>query len=346
MSSKLDELKEFNITELEKRGNQFKIDAPAIEAITLGESIIVGFGDGTIRIFRPNDKPQVIEAHKGVVLSMARHKDSILTGGDDGRFLQISSEGDIQEIANFGSRWVDYVAASNGNRVCSSGKNVYMWSNNNQKPKSLEHQSTVGGLAFDLKGKRLAVSRYGGVTVWKQSGKSWTSSNFSWKGSHGKVTFSPNGKYLVTAMQENQIHGWRINDKADLAMSGYPAKIKSFTWVGDTPFLITSGSSDAVCWPFDGTDGPMGRKPICVANGGKQLATYVQGLNGEKAVFAGFSDGSVLLSEIDESTKPIQIRSSSGSEVSIIAVSSNCKYILIGDMKGNILWSSLWAQSI
>ena len=146
-------------------------------------------------------------------------------------------------------------------------------------------------------------------------------------------------------MQENQIHGWRINDKADLAMSGYPAKIKSFTWVGDTPYLVTSGSSDAVCWPFDGKEGPMGRKPVCVANGGKELATFVKVLDGENAVFTVFSDGSVILSEIDESKKPIRIRNSTGSEVTAIAVSSNREQVLIGDLQGNILLSSLWADN-
>ena len=47
-----------------------------------------------------------------------------------------------------------------------------------------------------------------------------------WK--HGAVTFSPDGKYVVTAMQENALHGWRIRDKADLAMTGYPAKVTSY----------------------------------------------------------------------------------------------------------------------
>ena len=89
----------------------------------------------------------------------------------------------------------------------------------------------------------------------------------------------------------------------------------------------------------------MGRKPIVVANGGKELATFVKALNGEKAVFTGYTDGSVLLAEIDESKKPIMIRSSTGSEVSTIAISSDNSQILIGDMKGSILLSSLWADN-
>ena len=114
------------------------------------------------------------------------------------------------------------------------------------------------------------------------------------------VTCSPDEKYLVTAMQENALHGWRLRDKGNLAMAGYPAKIKSFTWVGDTPHLATSGADEAICWPFDGKFGPMERSPVCVAKNKKQIATYVEALAGEQAVFVGFQDGAVLLAEADE----------------------------------------------
>ena len=42
------------------------------------------------------------------------HEDHIITGGDDGRFLQISFDGKVKEIANFNSKWVDCVAAKDG----------------------------------------------------------------------------------------------------------------------------------------------------------------------------------------------------------------------------------------
>ena len=73
-------------------------------------------------------------------------------------------------------------------------------------------------------------------------------------------------------------------------MARYPAKIKSFTWVGDTPHLATSGADEAICWPFDGKFGPMERSPVCVAKNKKQIATYVEALAGEQAVFVGFQE--------------------------------------------------------
>ena len=330
-------------TKLEERGIEFNLGAPVTGSVSTNDSVVVSSGDGKIRFFRPNNDPYVVQAHKGVILCMATNGNYVLTGGDDGRFLKTSNNGDIKEIANFGSQWVDSVASHEFNYACSSGRKAYLWSNDKENATTLDNPSTVGGLAFDSSGNRLAVSSYGGVNVWEKGHRRWKSSRFVWKGSHGKVTFSPNGKYLVSSMQENEVHGWRIRDKIDLAMSGYPAKIKSFTWAGDTPYLVTSGASEAICWPFDGKDGPLGRKPVCVADGGKQNATVVENLPGENAVFTGFQDGSVLLSEIDETKKAFPIRSQTGSEVSVISISSDKSHILIGDIKGRVLWSPLWA---
>ena len=87
----------------------------------------------------------------------------------------------------------------------------------------------------------------------------------------------------------------------------------------------------------------MERSPVCVAHNRKKLATFVRGLPGEEAVFAGFQDGAVLLAKLDEEKKAIAIRGSTNAEVSGIAVSNCGSHILIGDIAGNVLWAPLWA---
>ena len=329
-------------TELERRGLKLELGAPVTCATTVGDAVVVGCGDGTIRFFRPGQNPIVKQAHHGVILCMAAYKGVLLTGGDDGRFLRISPDGIMEDLADFGTKWVDCVAASHGLVACSSGKNVRVWVTGQPKPLNFIHSSTVGGLSFDAKGQRLAVAHYGGVTMWERGKRRWKSSTFAWKGFHGSVTFSPDGKYLVTAMQENALHGWRIRDKGSLAMAGYPAKVKSFAWVGDTPFLASSGADQAICWPFDGKFGPMERSPLCVAYNRKQIATCVQSLPDEEAVFAGFRDGSVLLSKLDETEETIAIRGSTEAEVTAIVVSPTGSHLLVGDAKGNVLWVPLY----
>ena len=331
----------FAETEIERRGMRLELGAPVTEAVVAGDAVAVGFGDGTIRFFRPGAEPVVVEAHGGVVLCMAAAGDHVLTGGDDGRFLQISASGDVEEIDSFGTRWVDCVAAGHGRRACSSGREAHVWLSGQRKATVLEHASTVGGLTFDAKGKRLAVAYYGGATIWEHGGRRWKSSKLVWKGSHGKVTFSPDGKFLVTAMQENALHGWRLRDKGNLAMAGYPSKIRSFAWVGGTPHLATSGADEAICWPFDGKDGPMGRKPVCVAYGGEQVATCVQALPGEDAVFVGFRDGAVLMAELDETKDAFVLRGSTDAEVTAIAITPSRSHVLVGDAKGHVLWTPL-----
>ena len=342
-NSNSDQLVRERQTELERRGINHCFNAPVTCANAINEGVVAGFGDGRIGIFRPGLFPEIKKAHKGAILCIAADDNFVLTGGDDGFFLKTSADGYIEEVKNFNKAWIDCVAFKSDLIACSSGKNVYIWSSNQKDPEVLVHRSTIGGLSFDQTGKRLAVAHYGGVTVWELIKRKWKSSVFAWKGFHGAVSFSPNGKYIVTAMQENAVHGWRIRDKTNMAMAGYPSKVKSFTWVGETPFLVTSGADEAICWPFDGKSGPMERSPVCLGKYNNIMVTQVHSLPGENAVFAGYKDGSVLLSEINENNNGILIRGSTGSEVTALTVSSAGTHIFVGDNDGNILWSPLWA---
>ncbi|MEM9584658.1 MAG: WD40 repeat domain-containing protein [Pseudomonadota bacterium] len=327
-------------TALETRGTRFAFGVPVTGAVSVGDAVAVSFGDGMLRVFRSDQKPQELTLHEGVILCLAADGDAhVLTGGDDGRFLRTSLQGGVEQLAHFGTRWVDCVAASRGHIACSSGKEAHVWAFGQSKATVFEHASTVGGLAFDAKGKRLAVSYYGGATVWARE-KRWKSSKLFWKGFHGDSCFSPDGKYLVTCMQENALHAWRLRDKGDFAMPGYPAKIKSLAWVGETPHLVTSGADEAIAWPFDGKNGPLGRKPVCVAFNEEELVTCVHPLPEQEAVFVGFQDGAVQLADLDETKAAVVISGSTGSEVTQIVVAG--LHILVGDACGNVLWASLW----
>jgi WD40 repeat protein len=224
-------------TEVERRGLKYELGAPVTGAATVGDAVAVGFGDGSLRFFRPGQKPLVLQAHLGVILCMAAFQDVLVTGGDDGRFLRVTPNGVMQELADFDTKWVDCVAATEGLVACSSGKNVQLWSDGHSKPLNFVHSSTVGGLSFDAKGQRLAVAHYGGVTLWERTKRKWKASTFAWKGFHGAVTFSPDGKYLVSAMQENAVHGWRIRDKLTLPCQAIPPRSKVLPGPGTPLFL-------------------------------------------------------------------------------------------------------------
>lgn len=330
----------FAKTWLERQGQELDIGAPVTGAAAVGNGVAASFGDGTVRFFQPDDAPVVAHAHRGAVLCLEANEDHVVTGGDDGRFLSVSTDGVVEEIATFGTRWVDCVTAARGQRACSSGRVAHVWRTGQSTAMQFEHPSTVGGLAFDAKGNRLAVAHYGGATVWERGERRWKRSKLAWKGSHGAVTFSPDGKFLVTTMQENALHGWRLRDKSHMEMAGYPTKIKSFAWVGDTPYLATSGADEAVCWPFDQKHGPLGRDPLCIGAGSNQLVTAVQGLVGQPWLLLGFQDGIVLLAGLD-GAKAFVLRKSTGVEVTTLAVTKTLSHILIGDANGCVLWAPL-----
>ena len=60
MNADLEKLQESNKTELERRGAIFNIGAPATEAVTIGDHIVVGFGDGSVRFIQSGYDPKTV----------------------------------------------------------------------------------------------------------------------------------------------------------------------------------------------------------------------------------------------------------------------------------------------
>ena len=98
-------------------------------------------------------------------------------------------------------------AGPDGAVAWSAGKTAFVRTGKGEA-KSLDVPSTVGGLAFAPKGLRLAVSHYNGVSLWFPNAQA-APDKLEWKGSHHEVAYSADGRFLVTAMQEPALHGWR-----------------------------------------------------------------------------------------------------------------------------------------
>ncbi|MGX9966381.1 WD40 repeat domain-containing protein [Roseomonas sp. F4] len=280
---------------LAQRGATQELGAWVVAAL-FDRSGRLGFAlaDGTLRI-----GDQVVEAHDGAILSAcADAKGGFLTGGDDGRLVQTAPDGTVTQVQKFGSKWVDHVAAhASGVRAASVGKIAHVLDDSGKLLKSLPHPSSVGGLAFDAKGKRLAVSHYGGASLWFVAAKEDKPKVLEWKGSHHAIAFSPDGTHVVTAMQETALHGWRLADGQHMRMSGYPAKTHSISFSSRGRWLATSGAESVVLWPFFG-GGPMGKAPTELAGGDEVLCSAVACHPQHEVVAAGFSDGMVLMAEV------------------------------------------------
>ena len=150
-----------------------------------------------------------VSVHGGGILAAARDREQILTGGDDGKVVATDAGGKSTVIATDAKRrWIDRVAVGPGGALpWSAGKQAFVQTGTSE-PKSIEVQSTAGGIAFAPKGVRLAIAHYNGVSMWFPNAQA-APEFLEWKGSHHHPAFSPNGQFLVTSMQEPALHGWR-----------------------------------------------------------------------------------------------------------------------------------------
>jgi WD40 repeat protein len=268
--------------------------APVVAAHFLNNAAVFVLGDQAL-LFAGAGQPARIPVHGGAILTAASDGERIVTGGDDGKVMATCADGTTALItADPKRRWIDRVAlAPDGAVAWSAGRTAHVALRKGGE-RELEAPSTVGGLAFAPRGLRLAIAHYHGVTLWFPNAAKAAPERLEWKGSHLDVTFSPDGRFLVTAMQEPTLHGWRLADGNNMRMSGYPAKVRSMSWSADGHALATSGANELVVWPFQGKDGPMGKGPRTLASAARRVATVA--CHPKKEVTAvGYEDGMMLV---------------------------------------------------
>lgn len=291
-----------------RHGRLLALDAEPTALLWLGTTAAVALGDGSVHFLDDGGDGRAVEVHAGAILSACRHPDgaSVVTGGDDGRVCRVLSGGEVTEIGRFERKWVEHLVASpvSGLIVAGVGKEAVVWSKGADAP---THRyaigSTVGGLALDGKGKRLGIAHYNGATLVYATNPDSGRIALNWVGSHLACTLSPDGAYLLTALQETGLHGWQLAGLRDMRMSGYSAKTRSFSWSHKGKWLATSGDAQAILWPFDGKNGPMGKAPMLLAERKGTTVTQVAFHPGNDFLAIGYSDGVVLLARVaDQST--------------------------------------------
>jgi len=176
------------------------------------ESVAIVIGEGEM---------SRIAVHSGGILCAASDGTRIVMGGDDGKLVAVDAKGEVtcsRPTQNGAGSTMSRCIRRRGGVV---GRQDRLCPQRQGRDKSFELPSTVGGLAFAPKGLRLAVAHYNGRDlVVSQHGGDGRSSGMGGLASCRHL--SPDNKFLVTAMHDRALHGWRLADHRHMRMSGYP----------------------------------------------------------------------------------------------------------------------------
>lgn len=283
-----------------------------------GGTAAFGLGDGTVVLARGGEARRV-EAHPGgAVMVGACDGKRLVTGGDDGRVVATGPDGATALLGERGAAWIDALALHPSGAVAFAAGRTVVARDDKGREKTFEAPSTARGLAFAPKGYRLAVAHYNGATLWYPNLQA-EPELLDWKGSHLDVVWSPDGRFVVTSMQENSLHGWRLQpDRGHMRMSGYAAKPRSLAWSFGGAWLATSGADAAVVWPFSSKEGPTGKAPreCGVRHARVTRVSFHPSVN---VLAMGYEDGCVLLVRFEDGAELLVRRAAPGSGVSALA---------------------------
>jgi WD40 repeat protein len=319
-------------------------DGSIVAAHFLGDTAVFVLGDESLLLVRESE-PRRVAIHGGAVLASAADGARVVTGGDDGIVAATDATGAVTRIAaDPRHRWIDHVAI--GPKIepkiatktglaravaWSAGKEAHVRVGDAEHV--LEVSSTVGALAFAPKGLRLAIAHYNGATLWFPNAEGAAPETLAWKGSHLGATFSPDGRFLVTAMQEPTLHGWRLSDRQDMRMQGYAARVRSLDWTADGKWLASSGATQLVLWPFQAKSGPMGKTPQVLAPGAAQIETVACHPR-QAVVGVGYADGLVLLVRLSDGAE-ILARKPAAAPVTALAWNQGGTLLAFGTEDGD-----------
>jgi WD40 repeat protein len=286
------------------------LDAHCVAAAFIGEVPFFALADGSVHRLDHGHKSE--QVHDGLLTAVIDPaKPRLLTGGEDGKVSAIGRDGVAETLAEIGRKWVTSIAPGpQGAIAFGSGRNTYVRFADGRL-KEFAHPRSVEGVAFSPKGMRFGVARYNGVTLHfpAAAGKPV---ELEWAGAHNAITFSPDGNFVVTAMQENALHGWKLADGKHMRMSGYPSKVKSLSWSAKGKWLASSGAPAAVVWPFQGKDGPMGKAPLELGTRGNVMVTSVACHPTDEIVAIGYQDGMVLAARFADAKEVLLRRPGEG----------------------------------
>ena len=252
-------------TSLTQNVTPLALEGEAVCAGFLGRTPVFALADGTALLAEIGAEQRINLHPDATILTASCLAGRLVTGGDDGRVVELHGDGRSSILGDEKGTWIDALALREDGAVAWSAGKAVTARDARGETKMFSAPSSVRGMCFMPKGYRLALAHYNGVSLWFPNTAA-EADGLVWRGSHHK----------------------------DMRMTGYPSKTRSFSWSHDGKWLATSGAEACIVWPFDTKDGPMGKGPReCGVRPARvtRVAFHPRAM----VLAAGYDDGFVML---------------------------------------------------
>ncbi len=307
-----------------------------------GSWAVFGLGDGTVQVLALDGfddgpgqtTPAVAFRHRGAVTGLKVTAGGIISAGQDGKVVRCAPPRETKVLMDLGDRWIDGLAVDlkTGCVAAACRDRIVICDGNGAKLSDADgFPSTISGLSFAPDGKRLAVSHLNGVSLISVATSS-TDLTLEWKGSQTDVTWSPDGRFVVTATQDRELHIWDLVTMQDFRLGGYRHKVHEMRWSPDAAFLFCTGADVVTAWSFDGT-GPAGKPPVEMGYVYDGLVTTVAAHPARPIVAGGYSTGAILVGGVTRG-EAIVARAGGAARITALSWSPDGRHLLAGSEAG------------
>lgn len=307
--------------------------------------------EGRTMILQPgSDEPISLPPHRGGNGAAAWHPERPLlaTYGQDKvvRLFEPPFDAPLRSIEIGERGWAERIAwnsqgtllaAAAGRSVCvidpATGETLAIFPN---------HKSTVSDLVWSPAGdKEIAVVCDGGLRIWRVGGREPVGA-FDWGGASLKVSWSPDGRWVVTGDQTPSVHVYEVAADTPLHIQGFGTKAKAFAWQGTGEWLAIGTGPLISVWPCSGRRGPNGATPIVLEAHHAEIVT-MQFVTEDGVLLSAGRDGLALLWRPHESEQPaLLLQNPQGFSAACLAPGTN--HLATGDESGRVVIWNLVAK--
>ncbi len=173
-------------------------------------TLALGLGDGAVMLAKGDET----QSHRGASRRGTSRRESATGSASSPAAMTAgwpprTADGTTETLAETKGAWIDSLALNKGGAFAyGAGKRVIV-----RDEKGREKMLDLPRRRAASPSRRRAIALPSRITTAPPCGFPNTEAKpefLEWKGSHLDITWSPDARFLVTSMQENALHGWRL----------------------------------------------------------------------------------------------------------------------------------------